>query len=126
MHVVGMLHYSTLRLQPRSNAGFAPSSVAPRVHSNSLRSSNFPYHTFIIMADPFSLATGIAGLISLAEMAIRLGYGFYADIKGFPTEYQSLLTEISSLFGVLGTLKVVLDCPGRTSTLSSRKQALFT
>jgi hypothetical protein len=73
------------------------------------------------MTDPLSIAASVAGLVSLSETVIKLGYSVYSDVKGFPAEYQSLLAEISGLHGILCTLKVVLSCPDRTSSISFRE-----
>ncbi|KAF8246554.1 hypothetical protein K440DRAFT_602223, partial [Wilcoxina mikolae CBS 423.85] len=70
------------------------------------------------MADPLSIAASVAGLISLAETVIGLGYQYHNDAKGFPADFERLLSEISSLYGVLCQIKLIVSRPGRTSNIS--------
>lgn len=73
------------------------------------------------MADPLSVAASVAGLISLAETVIRLGYQYHNGVKGFPADFERLLLEVSSLYGVLCQIKLIVSRPGRTSNISFRK-----
>ncbi|KAF8532817.1 hypothetical protein BDD12DRAFT_546226 [Trichophaea hybrida] len=74
------------------------------------------------MADPLSIAASVAGLISLAETVIRLGYQYHSDVKGFLADFERLLSEIFSLYGILCQIKLIVSRPGRTSNISFHKR----
>jgi hypothetical protein len=51
--------------------------------------------------DPFSLSTGIAGLISLGMELTRILQGYISDYKSAPEDAHNLLVEVTSLCHVL-------------------------
>jgi hypothetical protein len=53
------------------------------------------------MADPFSIVTGVAGLISLAGEVISKCYGYGCAVSGAPEEARRLVSEVTGLVGVL-------------------------
>lgn len=61
------------------------------------------------MADPFSIAAGVVGIISLAEVVYTLGTRFLHDCKDAPEELRALVSGIYSLKGVLEALELVLE-----------------
>ena len=61
------------------------------------------------MADPISIASGIAGLISLAGSVVSTCYQYGCAVKSAPTEIQKLLGEVMSLSGVLTAVKSLID-----------------
>jgi len=61
------------------------------------------------MADPFSIATGVCGMISLAEVVYKQGRQFLRECKDCPNELKQLVLEINSLKGVLDALELLVD-----------------
>jgi len=61
------------------------------------------------MADPFSIATGLCRIISLAEVVYKQGRQFLRDCKNCPGELEALILEINSLKGVLEALKPLVE-----------------
>lgn len=53
------------------------------------------------MADPFSIASGVAGLLSLAMEITKLSYGLISDIRSAHSTQKQYLREISALTDVL-------------------------
>ncbi|KAK7962817.1 uncharacterized protein PG986_003642 [Apiospora aurea] len=53
------------------------------------------------MADPLSIASGIAGLISLTFEITKLSYGYISDIRSAHTTQKQYLQEVSALTNVL-------------------------
>ena len=56
------------------------------------------------MAEPFTIATGIAGLLSLAGPILAEGYAYLASVRDSPNALKQLLSEISRLDAVLGQI----------------------
>ncbi|APA15679.1 hypothetical protein sscle_15g104490 [Sclerotinia sclerotiorum 1980 UF-70] len=61
------------------------------------------------MAEAFDVASGIAGLISLADAVVRRGYKYMRDVKDAEKYVQSLIDEVNSLSGVLHSLNNVVQ-----------------
>jgi hypothetical protein len=59
--------------------------------------------------DPFSLATGIAGLLSLAGTVAQMTFGFISDIKSYPEEFTKLVMGTREMCGILCTIKPAID-----------------
>jgi hypothetical protein len=60
------------------------------------------------MADPLSIASGVAGLLSLTGAIISEGYRISSKIKQSSDNIRSLLNELSLFSGVLAGLKAHL------------------
>lgn len=65
------------------------------------------------MADPLSISSGIAGLITLSASIVSTCYAYGCAVRDGPSEVQKLIDEIMSLSGVLSAVKALID---RTST----------
>jgi len=61
------------------------------------------------MADPFSIACGVVGIVSLADVVYTLGSRFLHDCKDSPAELKALVSEIYSLKGVLEALHLLIE-----------------
>jgi len=61
------------------------------------------------MADPFSIASGLVGILSLAEVVCRHGLEFWRECRDFPKELKALVLEIHSLKGVLEALQLLIE-----------------
>jgi hypothetical protein len=59
------------------------------------------------MGDPLSVAASVAGLITIAETVIRNGYQYVRDAEGAGSQIATLILEITNLFGVLHSLRLV-------------------
>ena len=57
--------------------------------------------------DPLSISASIAGLITLTEVIVSHGYEFLKGVKHAKAEISQLLVEITALFGVLQSLRIV-------------------
>ena len=57
--------------------------------------------------DPLSISASVAGLITLTELIVSRGYEFLKGVKNAKTEINQLLVEITALFGVLQSLRLV-------------------
>jgi len=55
----------------------------------------------VVMADPLSISSGIAGLISLAGVVIGQCYRYGCAVSGAPEEARRLIAEITGLSGIL-------------------------
>jgi len=51
--------------------------------------------------DPLSLAAGIAGLVQISGLVISCCYDYGCAVSSAPTEQRQLLTEITTLSGLL-------------------------
>ncbi|KAF8245541.1 hypothetical protein K440DRAFT_587008, partial [Wilcoxina mikolae CBS 423.85] len=60
------------------------------------------------MVDPLSTAASIAGLISLAQMVVKEGYGYISTAVGCPGELSDLVREVTTLTGLLSTVGVIV------------------
>ena len=61
------------------------------------------------MADPLSIASGIAGIITLAGSIVSSTYKYAHAVKGAFSETRALMDEIMSLTGVLTAVKSLLE-----------------
>jgi hypothetical protein len=61
------------------------------------------------MADPFSIAAGVVGILSLAEVVYQLGREFWRECKDCPKELKALVLEINSLKAVLEALELLIE-----------------
>lgn len=59
------------------------------------------------MADPLSIASGIAGLITLADIIIERTYRYIKSSRNAAKDAQRLLLEIQSFSGILHSLRVL-------------------
>jgi hypothetical protein len=57
------------------------------------------------MADPLSTAASIAGLVSLAQVIVKEGYGYLRTAKGCPDELSELVREVTSITGLLSIIE---------------------
>jgi ankyrin repeat domain-containing protein 50 len=53
------------------------------------------------MTDPFSVVTGVAGLIALAGEVISKCYQYGCAVTGAPDEAKRLVSEVTGLSGIL-------------------------
>jgi hypothetical protein len=53
------------------------------------------------MTDPFSIATGVAGVIQLAGFVIGQCYRYGCGVSSAPEEARRLVSEVTSVSGVL-------------------------
>ncbi|KAF8247194.1 hypothetical protein K440DRAFT_644114 [Wilcoxina mikolae CBS 423.85] len=60
-------------------------------------------------ADPFTISTGLCGIISLAEVVYKQGRQFLRDCKDCPGELKALVLEINGLKGALEALELLVD-----------------
>jgi hypothetical protein len=87
--------------------------------------------------DPFSLISGLAGLISLAGEVVTKCYHYGCAVSGAPEESRRLVSEILGLTGILAGVQSIAkqndllkyqlerplqDCWGLLETLSRRLQ----
>src|SRR5450432_2321181 len=72
------------------------------------------------MSDPLSLASGIAGLLSLSIRILEIGTQFYSDFKHAPKSYHVYFREIKALSIVLVTLEDRLENSSIKAYLSSQ------
>ena len=59
--------------------------------------------------DPFTLATGIAGILGLAGTVLASCYQYGCAVVDAPRELKQLANEITALTGVLNALKASID-----------------
>ncbi len=57
--------------------------------------------------DPLSISTGVAGLITLAELVLGRGFKLAKTLKNADQEVTKLIAEVTSLYGVLHSLRLV-------------------
>src|SRR5689334_14417751 len=63
------------------------------------------------MADPLSISSGIAGILSLAGLVLSQCYQYGCNVAGAPEEAQKLISEVTSLSGILvGIQAMVARC----------------
>jgi len=58
--------------------------------------------------DPLSLSASIAGLITLADVVVDRVYTYIKGVKNARKEIAALLTEVTGLFGILNSLRLVV------------------
>ena len=66
--------------------------------------------------DPLSISASVAGLITLAELVLNLGFKLRKRFKNASQEVTMLIAEITGLYGVLHSLHLVAlrfegECP---------------
>jgi hypothetical protein len=61
------------------------------------------------MADPLSIASGIAGLVAIADTIFGRVYSYARAVKGAAKEIEELACEIRNLSGILHGLELVLN-----------------
>jgi hypothetical protein len=61
------------------------------------------------MAEALGVAASIAGLISLADTVVRLGFKYFKDVKSAPESIEKLIRETNNLAGVLHSLRNVVE-----------------
>ncbi|KAL9625855.1 MAG: hypothetical protein Q9160_000175 [Pyrenula sp. 1 TL-2023] len=61
------------------------------------------------MADPLSISSGIAGLITLSASIVSTCYAYGCAVSDGPSEVQKLIDEIMGLSGVLSAVKALID-----------------
>lgn len=61
------------------------------------------------MADPFSIASGIAGFLSLAMEITKILVDYTANVKSAPSDVTKMLEEVDALVEVLEQLKDFLE-----------------
>ncbi|TGO72234.1 hypothetical protein BELL_0477g00090 [Botrytis elliptica] len=59
------------------------------------------------MGEALGVASSIAGLVSLADTVVRLGYKYIRDVKDAEKSVQNLIKEVNNLSGVLHSLENV-------------------
>lgn len=57
--------------------------------------------------DPLSISASIAGLISITDMIAGRSYKYIKEARGASKEVKKLLEEITDLFGILNSLRLV-------------------
>ena len=57
--------------------------------------------------DPLTISASVAGLVTLTELIVSRGYEFLKGVKNAKAEIKKLLVEITALFGVLQSLRLV-------------------
>ena len=57
------------------------------------------------MADPLSIAAGVAGLLTFAAQTLTKGYGLVKSLKGSNEQVKQMLAELSQLAGVLAAIE---------------------
>ncbi|MCJ1245363.1 hypothetical protein MMC30_002567 [Trapelia coarctata] len=58
--------------------------------------------------DPLSLSASIAGLITLADVVVDRVYTYIKGVKNARKEIAALLAEVTGLFGILNSLRLVV------------------
>jgi hypothetical protein len=61
------------------------------------------------MVDPFSIGTGVVGILSLAEVVYKQGREFWHECRDCPEELKRLVLEINSLKGALEALQLLIE-----------------
>ncbi|KAF7890788.1 uncharacterized protein EAF01_010597 [Botrytis porri] len=80
------------------------------------------------MAEALGVASSIAGLVSLADTVVRLGYKYIKDVKDAEKSVRSLVEEVNNLSGVLHSLDNVaqaLEAQDTSVHSSSKIQHLY-
>ena len=57
--------------------------------------------------NPLTISASVAGLITLTELIVSRGYEFLKGVKNAKDKITQLLVEITALFGVLQSLRLV-------------------
>lgn len=59
--------------------------------------------------DPFTLATGIVGLIGVAQTVTQMTFSYVGDVKGYPEEFNKLVVGTREMYGVLCSIRPVIE-----------------
>jgi hypothetical protein len=79
------------------------------------------------MADPFSLATGMAGLVSLALQVTSISYWYVRSVHDASESWKDIIEESKTLRNLLTDLQVnLLDDDGLADAFSSRASSVMT
>jgi Fungal N-terminal domain of STAND proteins len=57
--------------------------------------------------DPLSISASVAGLITLAELVLGRGFKLAKAFRNADQEVTKLIAEVTSLYGVLQSLRLV-------------------
>lgn len=76
------------------------------------------------MADPFSIVTGIVGVLGVALSNKRQIYDFVEGIKGAPVCLRNLSNDLKSLSEVLEQIVGLTQDPSQATFLMTLKQSL--
>ena len=78
------------------------------------------------MAEPISIAASIGGLITLAEVVVHRLYKYGQAVAGAKSEISKLALEITTLFGVLQSVKLVVSqMEGEGFEITARLHQIF-
>ena len=61
------------------------------------------------MADPLSIASGITAVLTVAVQLVSVCYQYSSTVKGATADIQKMLHELTSLMGVLTSIKAIID-----------------
>ncbi|KAG9552882.1 hypothetical protein KCU71_g13615, partial [Aureobasidium melanogenum] len=68
------------------------------------------------MTDPFSIATGVVGVVAAAAHAIHAAINLLDKIEGTPTVIRQIRAELNDTESVVRHLEKILDSGGQTTT----------
>ncbi len=78
---------------------------------------------FLIRMDPLSIASAIAGLITLSERVVEQGYSFLCTVEGAPRSLRALFLETAAINTVLDQIQTLaagsVTCADPPSTSSN-------
>lgn len=78
------------------------------------------------MSDPLSISASVAGLITTADIVFRRIYKYAKAVKGAQNEIAVLSSEVTSLFGVLHSLHLVIcQLEGQTFESTARTHHIY-
>jgi hypothetical protein len=79
------------------------------------------------MTDPFSLATGVAGLVSLALQVTSISYWYVRSVHGASESWKEIIEESKILRDLLTDLQVnLLDDDDLVEAFSNRASSVIT
>ena len=59
--------------------------------------------------DPISILGGLGTVVQLAETTIAILGLYHQEVHTYPKQFQDMVKELYSLFGILKTLQLALD-----------------
>ena len=78
------------------------------------------------MSDPLSISASVAGVITTADIVFRRIYEYAKAVKGAQKEIAALSLEVTSLFGVLHSLHLVIcQLEGQTFEPTARTHHIY-
>jgi len=101
---VGRTHLAALR---STSIDFEFTALLHDYFNFRVRSISLKAFFVAFTMDPLSLSASIAGLISITEMIAGRSYNYIKEARGASKEVRKLLEEITDLFGVLNSLRLV-------------------